>query len=95
MDIDKDQIEHLASLIRVRLDVDEIEKLGNQLNGLVAEFNVLQEVDTDQVEPTGHIADLDSVLRPDETRPSMTPSEVLENAPQTFDNFIRVKRVIE
>lgn len=95
MELDKEQIEHLTSLIRIQLTEAEIEIFGEQLNGLVEEFNILQEVDTSQVEPTGHIADLTTVLRPDEARESIELEDVLKNAPQTAADFIRVKRVIE
>tara|TARA_B100001758_G_scaffold79308_1_gene67177 strand:+ start:276 stop:563 length:288 start_codon:yes stop_codon:yes gene_type:complete len=95
LEIDKQQIEHLASLIRVQLSEDEITSLGEELNGIVNEFNILQEVNTEDVEPTGHIADLQTVLRSDEAQRSIDVEDVLSNAPQTSNEFIRVKRVIE
>ena len=51
MEIDKQQIEHLASLIRVQLSEDEITSLGEELNGIVNEFNILQEVNTIRTAP--------------------------------------------
>lgn len=95
MEINNEQVRHLASLIRVQLTDEEIQTLGEQLNGLVNEFNILQEVDTDATEPTGHIADLKTILRPDVTKDSIRVEDVLSNAPETVSEFIRVKRVIE
>ena len=95
LEIDKQKIEHLASLIRVQLSDDEITSLGEELNGIVNEFNILQEVNTEDVEPTGHIEDLQNVLRSDDAQKTIDVEDVLSNAPQTSNEFIRVKRVIE
>jgi aspartyl-tRNA(Asn)/glutamyl-tRNA(Gln) amidotransferase subunit C len=51
-------------------------------------------VDTSGVEPTGHATETTSVLRDDETRPSLPREAVLRNAPETDDPFIRVKPVL-
>jgi aspartyl-tRNA(Asn)/glutamyl-tRNA(Gln) amidotransferase subunit C len=94
-EIDQKLIEHLASLIRIDLNSEESELFAGQLNGLVEEFKNLQLVDTDGVEPTGHIGDLVTIMRTDESSASLDQEEVLMNAPDRNGMFIKVKRVIE
>ncbi len=56
---------------------------------------MLNQVDTDGVEPTGHSVDVTSVMRDDEVADSARLEDVLANAPSRHDDFIRVKAVLE
>ncbi|MEE3346020.1 MAG: Asp-tRNA(Asn)/Glu-tRNA(Gln) amidotransferase subunit GatC [Chloroflexota bacterium] len=56
---------------------------------------MLNEVDTENVEPTGHSVDVKSVMRDDEKQDSLTQEETLLNAPQREGSFIRIRAVLE
>ena len=95
MPLDREQVEHIASLARIGLTNEEIEMFRQQLSDILEQFQVLTELDTAGIEPTGHAVDLRGVLREDEAEDSLSPAETLSNAPRREGEFIRVKAVLE
>jgi aspartyl-tRNA(Asn)/glutamyl-tRNA(Gln) amidotransferase subunit C len=88
--IDRDQILHVARLARLALTDDEVERLGPQLNDILAAVAKVSELDLADVEPTSHPLDLVNVWSDDEPRPSLAPSEALANAPAREGDFFKV-----
>lgn len=95
MPLDRSEVEHLAALVRVGLSDAELEMLRHQLSDILAQFEVLQQLDTSGVVATGHAGDLESVMRDDVAGECLTNEEVLANAPRTEGPLIRVKAVLE
>ena len=63
---------------------------------LLAEVSVLQAIDTNGVQPTGHAVEgVDTVMRGDVPIEPMTVEDVLANAPQREGNYFRVRAVME
>ena len=94
-EITSDEIRHLALLCRVSMSDDDVELMREQMSDILGAVSVLNRVDTDGVEPTGHSVDLVSVMRDDEVRPSTDMEDILANAPNREDDFIRVRAVLE
>ncbi len=90
-----EEVRHIAALCRIGLTDEEVEQMRDELTSLLGEVRVVQGVDTTGVEPTGHAVEVDSVMRDDEARPSMTVEEVLSNAPVREGDYIRVQAVLE
>ncbi len=90
-----EEVRHLAALARVGMTDDEIETMRDEMSNILENFDVLREVDTDSVEPTGHSVDVTSVMRDDVVAESSPREEVLANAPRREDDFVRVKAVLE
>ena len=95
MQLSTDEVRHIALLARVGMSDDEIERMREEMSNILEHFDVLKQVDTEGVEPTGHSADLESVMRDDEIAASRPIEEVLANAPQLEGVFIRVRAVLE
>ena len=95
MRLTSDDVRHIATLARVGMSDQEIELMRDQMSHILENFDVLSQVDTDAVEPTGHSVDVSTVMREDEIAPSSPREDVLANAPSTQDAFIRVKAVLE
>ena len=74
---------------------DEMERMRDQMSHILENFDVLNEVDTEGVEPTGHTVDLRTVMRDDDVAESSPVEDVLSNAPSRQDDFIRVRAVLE
>lgn len=89
-----DDVRRVARLTRISMTDEEIGTLQAQLAKVLDHFQSLRQVDTSGVEPTGHATETTSVMRDDETRPSLPREAVLHNAPETDDPFIRVKPVL-
>ena len=90
-----EEVRHLAALARVGMTDDEIETMRDQMSNILENFDVLREVDTDSVEPTGHSAGVTSVMRDDVVAESSPREEALANAPRREDDFVRVRAVLE
>ncbi len=95
MRLTDEEVRHVAALARVAMTDDEVELMRSQLSNILDHVNVLNQVDTEGVEPTGHSVDVTSVMRDDEVGESAQLEDVLANAPSTYDDFIRVKAVLE
>ncbi len=91
-----EDVRRVATLCRVGLTDEEVERLRGEMASLLAEVSVLQAIDTTGVEPTGHAVEaVHSVMRDDEPGASLSVAEVLANAPRTEGPYIRVQAVME
>ena len=95
MPLTPQEVRHLAILARVGLDAAEVQRLQSQLSDILSHFEVLREVDTEGVPPTGHSTAVQSVMRDDEPQPSLPPEDVLANAPERQNDLFRVRAVLE
>ena len=80
-EIDREQLLHVAHLARLELRDEELERLGAQLNDILAAVAKVAELDLSDVPPTSHPLDVVNVWRADEPRPSLAVDEALANAP--------------
>lgn len=90
-----EEVRHLALLTRINMSEEEIEQMRDQMSDILSSIEILSEVETDGVEPTGHSVDVHSVMREDISRDSIKLDEALANAPRQENSFIRVRAVLE
>jgi aspartyl-tRNA(Asn)/glutamyl-tRNA(Gln) amidotransferase subunit C len=90
MAIDKEQLLHVAHLARLELRDDEVERLGAQLNDILAAVSKVAELDLANVPPTSHPLDVVNVWEADEPRPCLSVEEALANAPDREGDMFRV-----
>jgi len=64
--------------------------MTDELSGILAHVDRISQMDLDGVEPTSHVVALENVLRPDVPRPSLSPEQALESAPEPVDGAFRV-----
>ena len=95
MPIDRDQVVHIAALARLGIPEEEIDVYAGQLSDIIDQFEILNELDTSGVEPTGHAGDLRGVMRDDTPADSLTRDATLSNAPRRDGDFFRVKAVLD
>ena len=95
MPLEPSDVKHIASLARIGLTDEEIEMFGNQLSQILEQFEVLNELDTSGVTPTGHAGGLQTIMRDDLTEDSLDSEDVLKNAPRREGEFFRVNAVLE
>ena len=95
MPLDRSQVVHIAALARIGISDDEIDAYAGQLSDIIDQFEVLNQLDTAGVEPTGHAGELRAVMRDDAPAESLTPSEALSNAPRREGEFFRVNAVLD
>ena len=95
MKLSREEVQHLALLVHLGLSEEEVERLRDQLSNILENFEILREVETAGVEPTAHSIALENVLRDDVPAPSLSPEEVLANAPEREDDYFKVQAVLE
>jgi aspartyl-tRNA(Asn)/glutamyl-tRNA(Gln) amidotransferase subunit C len=95
MRITTEEVRHIALLARVGMTEEEVERMRDQMSHILDSIDVLGQVDTEGVEPTGHSANLESVMRDDEVTDSRPLEDVLANAPRREGDFVRVRAVLE
>ena len=88
--IEREQVEHVGRLARLKLTEDELERMAGELSGILEHVDRISELDLDDVEPTTHVVALENVLRPDEPRPSWSRDDMLERAPDPASGAFRV-----
>jgi aspartyl-tRNA(Asn)/glutamyl-tRNA(Gln) amidotransferase subunit C len=93
--IDRNDVEHVARLTRLFLTEEEIERMREQLNSILAHLDTLRTVDTEGVEPTAHAVDVVNVMREDAVEPCLPQDAMLANAPDRSGELFRVPRIIE
>lgn len=94
--IDKNTVKHVALLSRLELDEKEIELYAGQLASILSYISKLNEVNTDDAQPTTHpLSTLKNVFRKDVLKPSAPVEDVLRNAPAKEGDFFKVPQVIE
>ena len=93
--ITSEEVRHLSVLTRINMTDEEVEIMSDQMADILESIEVLRQVDTEGVEPTGHSVDLDSVMREDVSSDSIPLEDALSNAPLIEGDFIRVRAVLE
>ena len=93
--ISKEQVKHVANLAKLTIKEEEIEKLTKQLDSIITYAEQLNELDTENVEPTTHVSHMKNVLREDKASKGLPREEVLKNAPDHQDGQIRVPGIME
>lgn len=90
-------VNYIAGLARLGLNEQEKEKLAKDLVAILDFVEKLKEVDVEGVEPTAQATGLQNISRTDEVRKEdeQCRKQILANAPETKDNFIKVKAVFE
>ncbi|MFZ0443530.1 MAG: Asp-tRNA(Asn)/Glu-tRNA(Gln) amidotransferase subunit GatC [Bacillus sp. (in: firmicutes)] len=90
-----DEVKHVANLARLAITEEEAEKLTNDLDAIISFAEELNELDTENVEPTSHVLDMKNIFREDISKPGLPVEEVLKNAPDHENGQIKVPAIIE
>ena len=93
--MDRLNLRHLARLARLQLDPAQEEGLSRDLEGILAFFQSLENLDTEGIEPAPRPFPLPGRLREDQAGPVLERERVLENAPDQAEGFFRVPPVLE
>ena|SRR3990172_490454 len=103
MALSKKETEKIADLARLKLKDKELTKFAIQLSGVLDNFKMLSEIDTEKVEPTSQVTGLSNICREDEKvldwkadkDIKKNREKLLKNVPKQEDGFIKVPGVFE
>ena len=95
MSLDKEQVQHIAMLARLRLADDEFAETVEKLSRIVEFVDQLSQAATDDVVPMAHPLNEPQRLRPDRVTESNDRDRIQKNAPAVSDGMYLVPKVIE
>ena len=95
MSLDKDQVQHIAVLARLRVADDEIADTVDKLSRIVDFVDQLSQADTADVVPMAHPLDATQRLRADLVTEPDERDEIQKNAPAVSGGLYLVPKVIE
>ena len=82
MALSREEVQKIADLARLGLTEAELDKFSVQITGILEYVDILNEVDTEGVEPTYQVTGLTNVTQPDVLAvQESTPEELLAVSP--------------
>lgn len=94
MALSKEEVLKIAQLSKLEFEESEIEKFQVELNDILGYIDILNEVDTSQVEPLTYINNTVNNFRKEEKLESISTEKALLNAPESAESAIIVPKVI-
>ena len=95
MKITEEMVDYVSILARLKLPQEEKTRMTGELEQILAYMDVLNGLDTADIEPMSHIFPLKNVLRPDEVVPSEDRAVLLANAPVPDEEAFLVRKTVE
>ena len=93
--VDYNLIKYLEELSRLTLSYEEEERAKNDLDKILGYIDMLNELDTDNVEPMSHPFEYTNNFRDDDVVASSDRESILVNAPQQKDGCFKVPTTVE
>jgi len=92
--INKELIEHVAEVARLKLTDKEKEKFSKELKEIIDVFSKIDKVDTKNVETSLQPVDLKNMLREDKEEKSFTRDEVLSLTEHKKDGYFKGPKAV-
>lgn len=89
-----EDVDHIGWLASIKVAEEEKEGFVASFNSVLDYFHQLDELDTEDVEPTYRVVDLTNVFREDEVTESMSQEESLSNAPRRENGYFKSPRIV-
>ena len=94
-EITPDLVRHLASLSRILVTDDEVEKLAGELGVIVDSVATVNKAVSGDVVPTSHPIPMSNVFREDEVAPSLTQEQALSGAADSAEGRLKVAAILD
>ena len=95
MSVDQATLRRIAHLSRIAVEDAEVERLGHELNAILAFVEELSSVDVEGIEPLTSVLPMQLKKRLDQVSDGGIADEILANAPAREDHFFVVPKVVE
>lgn len=95
MEVNQETIKHLAELSNFALSEQESSGLETNIREILDYISQLDELDTEGIEPTYQVFEMENIWRPDEiTAQDATPDELLALTKAVENHQIKVPKVL-
>ena len=95
MSVTIDEVKMVAALARLQLSPGEEAELRAELNRILNYMEKLEELDTDEVEPTSHVVPIVNAWRRDEVESFSSAGGLLQPESRLDRNYLKVPRIID
>ncbi len=95
MQINREEIIHIAKLANLSLTDEEIDKYTNDMEEILTFANTVNNVNTDNVDELASLDENYNVFRKDEVKAFENREELLKNAPSQEDGMFKIPKVIK
>jgi aspartyl-tRNA(Asn)/glutamyl-tRNA(Gln) amidotransferase subunit C len=92
--LDKDAVQHVAKLARLRLTEAEAATFATQLSSILGAFEEISKLDSAGIEALATPTQMAQYLRADVAESSATADEILANAPERSGHLFKVPPVV-
>jgi aspartyl-tRNA(Asn)/glutamyl-tRNA(Gln) amidotransferase subunit C len=93
--IDRELVLHVAKLASLSLSDGDVSRLVSELGSIVHYVEQLDELDTQGIPPTAHVALEQTPWRADDLKPSLSNQDALSQAPRAEDGGFAVPAFVE
>ena len=94
MKVSKDEVLHIADLADLNIKDNEVDEYAKNLDDILNFVEVLNKVDTDNVEESVRTINNVNVFRKDEVKEFEDKESLLQNAPDKEDGMFKIPKVI-
>lgn len=95
MKLTSDQVKKVAKLANLPLSEEEIEKSSEQLSKILDYIDQLNNVDTQNADPTFNVTGSENIMSDDTPTESLNQEEALQNASVKKEGFFVTKGVFK
>jgi len=92
--ISKDEVKHIATLARIGVSDEEVEKFSKDLSTVLDWIEQLKEVDVSGVQPAAHIVGIKNIARDDIAREFPAKGDLVKLFPEEKSGYDKVKSVL-
>ena len=95
MKITEEMVDYVSVLSRLKLPAEEKARMTGELERILDYMDVLNALDTAEVEPMSHVFPLKNVLRQDTVEPYFARPTLLQNDPVPDEEAFLVPKTVE
>ncbi|HAE92353.1 Asp-tRNA(Asn)/Glu-tRNA(Gln) amidotransferase subunit GatC [Tissierella praeacuta] len=95
MMISKEDVKHIASLAKLKFSEEEIDEFTHKFAEVLDYVAKLNEVDTENVEPTYQVYDYNQRLREDIVKEGLSREEILQNSIENQWGYFKLLKIVE
>ncbi len=95
MSVDAATVKRVAHLARIALPAEDVATMQGEINAMLGFVGQLNEVDVDGIEPMTSVMPMVMKKRADVVDDGEIAAQIVQNAPQSEDDYFMVPKVVE
>lgn len=93
--ISKEQVEYITSLAKFKVSKENLEVFTQDISNVLKYLEILEEVDTKDVEPLYQVYEYNQVFREDVVEEGLSREEVLENTVEKQYGYFKLLNIMD